>query len=782
MLPHYLLAAASLLASTISPVAGLGSQCTSALGSGDAAASDPFWLQNIAHQGYAPYASDPSSYSVYRNVMDYGATGNGVTDDTDAINAAISDGSRCGDGCGSSTTTPAVVFFPQGTYLVSSPIIAYYYTILVGDARVLPTLLAGSNFSGIAVIDADPYIPNGYGAQWYVNQDNFYRSVRNFVIDLRQTSDTSGVYGLHWQVSQSTSLVNIVVEMSTASDTTQEGLYMEDGSGGFMGDLVFNGGMYGLDVGNQQFTVRNVTVNNAQTVKIQTIWGWGWTWQGVTINNCNVGFYVVVGSTASGGTQGAASESIIDAAITDVTTFVQFSEDTSSLDGSLVLNNIALSNVGTAVGTTDGTSYLAGGSYVVDTWVQGNVYSGTSSTGTYTRGYITSISKPSVLMGVGDWIFEKSHPQYASYSPSQFMSMRSQGATGDASTDDTEAIQTAINNYWGCYILYFDAGIYMVSSTITIPAGTVIVGEAWSTIMGYGSYFENYNDPQVVVRVGENSGDEGVAEITDMIFSTRGPTAGAIVVEWNVHDPSGEPGAAGTWDTYIILGGRDGTDLQTAECPASSTNASDSSCFAAYIGLYITSGASAYLEGLWVWLADHDLDSSSGTQLTLWSARGILSESQGPVWMIGTASEHSIMYEYGLANAQNHYMGFIQTESPYFQPDPAPTSPFIPSTAYNDPSSWPGGAAWGLYITNSSNIIIFGAGHYSFFQAYTQSCDDSNNCQSQIVEVDSSSSNIGIYGLNTVYTTYQLSVDYNAIIDYTSNENGFAQTITVWTS
>lgn len=21
-------------------------------------------------------------------------------------------------------------------------------------------------------VDADPYIPNGYGAQWYVNQDN----------------------------------------------------------------------------------------------------------------------------------------------------------------------------------------------------------------------------------------------------------------------------------------------------------------------------------------------------------------------------------------------------------------------------------------------------------------------------------------------------------------------------------------------------------------------------------------------------------------------------------
>lgn len=62
--------------------------------------------------------------------------------------------------------------------------------------------------------------------------------------------------------------------------------------------------------------------------------------------------------TTNGSSQGAASENIIDAAITDVTTFIQLSEDTSSLDGSLVLNNIALSNVGTAVGTSDGTSYV----------------------------------------------------------------------------------------------------------------------------------------------------------------------------------------------------------------------------------------------------------------------------------------------------------------------------------------------------------------------------------------------------------------------------------------
>ena len=38
------------------------------------------------------------------------------------------------------------------TYKVSSPIIAYYYTQLIGDARKPPTLLAAANFVGMAVI------------------------------------------------------------------------------------------------------------------------------------------------------------------------------------------------------------------------------------------------------------------------------------------------------------------------------------------------------------------------------------------------------------------------------------------------------------------------------------------------------------------------------------------------------------------------------------------------------------------------------------------------------
>jgi glucan 1,3-beta-glucosidase len=103
-----------------------------------------------------------------------------------------------------------------------------------------------------------------------------YRSVRNFIIDLTG-APAAGATALHWQVSQSTSLINIVVEMGAGSQ--HQGMFMENGSGGFMGDLVFNGGKIGMWLGNQQFTVRNVTVNGA-TTGIFADWNWGWTYQG----------------------------------------------------------------------------------------------------------------------------------------------------------------------------------------------------------------------------------------------------------------------------------------------------------------------------------------------------------------------------------------------------------------------------------------------------------------------------------------------------------------------
>ncbi|KAJ7074278.1 exo-beta-1,3-glucanase [Mycena amicta] len=769
------LAAITALISSATLVDGLGSSCTTPLGAGTAAAADPFWLQNIKHQGTSAFNSNPSSYQVFRNVKDFGAKGDGVTDDSAAINSAISSGSRCGGGsCPSSTVTPAVVYFPAGTYLVSKAIIAYYYTQLIGDARNPPTLLATAGFTDIAVIDVDPYIPGGNGAQWYTNQNNFFRSVRNFVIDVTRIPATNTGTGLHWQVAQATSLMNIVFQMSTASNTAHQGIWMENGSGGFLGDLVFNGGKFGMWVGNQQFTVRNVTINNAQTAVFAS-WNWGWTFQGITINNAQVGFDVTTGGT--GGAQTVGAEAIIDATVTNTPIFVRTSAASGGkLSGSLVLNNIKLTNVPTAVGVAGGAVVLAGGTTTIASWGQGDVFTGTSATAKFVQSSISAANKPASLLDSSGKIFGRGHPQYAAYAVSQFVSVKDHGAKGDGVTDDTAALKSVFAQFSGCKIIFFDAGTYIVTSTLQIPAGTQMVGEAWSVIAGKGSAFQNINAPIPVIQAGA-SGSTGVLEITDIIFSVIGPAGGAIVVEWNIKQST--QGSAGMWDSHIRLGGSQGTNLQAANCPSSGSGGT-TNCLAAYAGLHLTTSSSAYLEGTWVWLADHDMEASAQSQISLFSGRGILSESQGPVWLIGTASEHHTLYQYSLVNAANHYLGLIQTETPYYQPAPVPPAPFTANATFKDPTNWSGiTSAWGLRVTTSTDIIVFGAGHYSFFTNYGQACLTPVNCQAQIINVDSTSS-VHLYSVNTVGTTFQISVNQAGIVNQASNPNGFSQTVTSW--
>ncbi len=96
--------------------------------------------------------------------------------------------------------------------MISAPILQLYYTQFIGDALTLPTIKAMAGFQGIAMIGSDPYIPNGNGANYWVNQNNFFRQIRNFVIDLTAMPMSTGA-GIHWQVAQATSLQNIVFNM-----------------------------------------------------------------------------------------------------------------------------------------------------------------------------------------------------------------------------------------------------------------------------------------------------------------------------------------------------------------------------------------------------------------------------------------------------------------------------------------------------------------------------------------------------------------------------------------
>ena len=85
MFSRALLSVGTLIGLLAPSVAALGSSFTAPLTKGSAGANDPFWLQNIAHQGLAPFSANPSTYKVFRNVKVYGNFCNASTRLTDSF-------------------------------------------------------------------------------------------------------------------------------------------------------------------------------------------------------------------------------------------------------------------------------------------------------------------------------------------------------------------------------------------------------------------------------------------------------------------------------------------------------------------------------------------------------------------------------------------------------------------------------------------------------------------------------------------------------------------------
>lgn len=741
-----------------------------------------YWVADISRNGAVPFGND-SSYTIFRNVMDYGAKGDGTTDDTVAINKAISDGGRCGAGCGSSTTTPAIVYFPPGTYMVNKPIIQYYYTQLIGDANELPILKAMSSFTGMAVIDSDPYEEGG--ANWYINQNNFFRQVRNFKIDLTDMTYTAGA-GIHWQVAQATSLQNIVFNMRTDGGAAngQKGIFMDNGSGGFMSDLTFNGGGFGMWVGNQQFTTRNMTFTNCQTA-IFINWDWVWTIKDVTIDSCQVGLDVSTGGTTD---QTVGSALFLDSTISNTPIGVNSSYSTTQTgtNGTLIIDNVDMSNnVATAVHDATTKAVILAGNKMVNSFVQGNTIPNTGVLHAVQSAQ-SNTTKPDSLLNSAGAVYTRSKPQYESLPASSFVSAKTYGLKGDGSTDDTAMMQKFLDSVTTDQVAYFDHGAYIVTDTIKVPKNIKITGEIWPMIMAKGSNFADMSNPRPVFQVGQ-PGETGAVEMSDLLFQTAGPVPGAIMIEWNLQASS--QGAAAMWDVHNRIGGSAGTSLLSEQCAKNNgtTHGANDACEGTFLMMHITSSASdVYLENTWFWVADHDLEpAADSAQIDVYNGRGVLIESEGPVWLYGTASEHSVMYNYQLSNASAVYMALIQTETAYFQGNPVAPAPFVVNATWNDPSfdnttDALSARTWGLRVVDSSDVFVYGAGLYSFFNNYDQECLVNEKCQDSIVSIENSA--VHLFGLSTKASVNMLTVDGVSKATDTDNRNNYCATLSYFAS
>jgi glucan 1,3-beta-glucosidase len=284
-----------------------------------------FWYEVIDHNGESPFIANGASWEVFRNVKTaYGAAGDGVTDDTAALQNAITAGNSAGNRGAhvfGTTGQPAVVYLPEGVYLISSPLQLYVGTVIIGNPLSPPTIKASAGFSGdFLIYGKDPNLGSTI---------NFYIAMKNLVLDSTNIAASTTFTLLDWSVSQATQLTNLVFNMPDYS-TGHTGIAMpEGGSGTMIGDLTFNGGAVGINMSNQQYNLKNIAFVGC-TTGIVVSGCFQCTFQSLSFKYNNVGIQYT--------NSGLGVLIVIDSTATDIGTFVEATAESTGAN-SLVIEN-----------------------------------------------------------------------------------------------------------------------------------------------------------------------------------------------------------------------------------------------------------------------------------------------------------------------------------------------------------------------------------------------------------------------------------------------------------
>ncbi|KAB5585857.1 glycoside hydrolase family 55 protein [Coniochaeta sp. 2T2.1] len=698
-----------------------------------------YWYEDINHNGISPFITDGDSWPVFRNIKEFGAKGDGLTDDSKAIQDAINAGnSFAGRSTNSLGTTgqPAVVYFPPGTYLIKNTLQLYVYTVVMGSPVNMPIIKASSTFSGDTMIRAkDPS---------QISVENFHIGIKNVVIDSQSVARDKSITLLDWSISQATQLTNVVFNMPYDA-TGHTGLVTpENGSPLMINDCSFVGGAVGMSLNTQQYHMKGLKFSRC-TTGIRITGGFDYVVQGCTFEFNNIG--VDTSSTNIG------FLALIDSSANHVDTLVNSAGSTTGAD-SLVLENIQVQDTQSTV-SAGGNSVLVGGVPGNQAWIWGKVYLSDNAGPQQQMGTSYGTVRPSVLVDGATGSFKTAKPPtYQEYAVDQVLNVKDvkgYPVAGDGVTDDTANLQYIVTTYADCKVLFFPHGTYLVTDTLFFPPGSRVYGETWSAISARGEAFTDSAKPRPMVRVGE-PGDIGVAQFSDMVFTVAEVLPGCTLLEVNMAGT--EAGDVGFWNTHVRVGGAMGSKVAT-DC----AGAAPADCKAAFLMVHLTASSSAYIDNMWAWTADHLVD---GT------------------WLLGLGIEHNTLYQANYNEAQNVFTGFQQSESPYWQgpgddnpsyaPDPWGGSDS--SGLASDPDfSWcapdDGRCRMALYqrISGSKNLSLFGSGFWTFFNKGVL-CE--GNCQGSAVQIEDTE---GLYyfGLSTRFVD-NLVVDAGSVVA-TSQEN-----------
>ncbi|KAM3457413.1 hypothetical protein MY3296_001155 [Beauveria thailandica] len=670
-----------------------------ALPSGESApeerhSASSWFLPNLDHtsaavRGYVPNLPT-YDYPVYKSVKSGDSQG--------LIDAITSDGPSGNRNNCWLAGQPRVIYLAPGTYTLSSTLYMYTDTVIIGDASDPPVIKASSGFNGDYLIvggqgDGSDRPCGGFGGETH-----FSIMFKNVILDTTSNAGKTGFTALSWAVAQNCALVNIKINMPQGAHT---GIVMGPGSTISVSDVHFTYGNVGLHwAGHQQGQLKGMSFDKCTTGILID----GGNTVSILSPSCNtVGNCIVLNS-------GNPWVAVIDGQNTNSGDFF-----TSKVQyPNFMLENISNDNGRINLVSVGGNAKV-GGKNSLGTYIYGN-----------TRGanpiYQTNPTekapnRPAALAPGGKYPF-LSAPQYADKKISDVINLKDVNQNGgfnlhgDGNVDDTQALQGALNTAASKgKIAYLPFGIYKITSTVTIPPGTELYGEAWSTISGSGNAFASASNPTPVVQIGSTPGQKGTARVQDIRFTVHEALAGAILLRINMAGNS--PGDVAVFNSLNTIGGTRDTDIDCSD---------ESNCKAAYLGVHLAAGSSAYIDNFWSWVADHSVD-DSGKGIRAAVKGGVLVESTAGTWLAGLGSEHYWLYQASYHNAANVFIGMLQSETNYNQATHgAPLNPQPFSTTSSDPDfSWCGGGdstcrmSLGQFYSGSNKAVYhYAAGSWNF--------------------------------------------------------------------
>jgi sugar lactone lactonase YvrE len=659
---------------------------------------------------YTLRLDDPKA--VYLSRDNSSLHGDGVADDTDAIQNAINKVQE--------TTVQGIVFLPEGRYRISKTILMWPGVRLIGYGKNRPVILLGKNTPGYqegigymvvfaggrpsarnsnqppgrrrpglqqGIVPPDNTIPDA-------NPGTFYSAMSN--VDFEIQDGNPAAIGIRFHVAQHCYLAHMDFHIGS-------GLAALHDVGNEAEDLHFYGGQYGIMTRKPspgwQFTLLDSTFEGQSKAAIKEHEA-GLTVIRTHIKNVPAAISIDPGYADELWVKDSRFEDFSGPAITI--------SNENNPRTEINLENIVCRHVPVFASLRESGKKLAG---------EGDLY----QVRTFTHGLtFTSEAAPRIAT-----LYEKSAlaalpapvPSDIPALPDQgtWVNVQTLGAKGDGVTDDTAALRKAIAEH---RTIYIPSGQYIVTDTITLRPDTVLIGLNPTTtqfdIPDSAPAFQGPGSPKALLEAPRG----GTNIVTGIGLYTNGINTRAVGAKWMARKDS-------LMDDVRFLGGH-GTNYPGVSFATiyNNTHTADTDINrrwdSQYPSLWITDGGGGTFANIWT--------PSSFAQAGLYISN---TSTEGRIYEL--SSEHHVRNEVKLKDASNWQIYALQTEEERGE------GPFcLP-----------------LSIDNSSNITVANYHSYrvvSSYQPFVTAIQISNSTNIRL-------RNIHVYGDNKV------SFDNAAIID-----------------